>query len=46
MPCPLSYPARERLAGQAGLVQTRLLATRPSRFLDAIYSALSLRPEK
>jgi len=46
VPCPLSYPARERLAGQAGLVQTRLLATRPSRFLDAIYSALSLRPEK
>lgn len=44
VPYPLSYPTWEILAGRAGFAGTRLLATRPSRFLGEIYSALSLRP--
>lgn len=46
VPYPLSYPAWEQLAKQVGLVQIRKLAARPSRFLGAIYSALSLKPEE
>jgi ubiquinone/menaquinone biosynthesis C-methylase UbiE len=41
VPYPLSYPAWETLAGEVGLSETRLLYTRPSRFLREIYSALS-----
>lgn len=44
VPHPLAYPTWERLAAACGLVGTRLLARRPSSFLGAIYSALSLRP--
>ncbi len=44
VPYPISYPAWERLAAQAGLQSTRLLATIPSRHLREIYSALSRKP--
>lgn len=43
VPYPLSYPTWEALARTNGFVETRLLATRPSRFLREIYSAVSLR---
>jgi SAM-dependent methyltransferase len=43
VPHPLSYPSWERVAGENGFADTRLLARRPSRYLDAIYSALSRR---
>jgi ubiquinone/menaquinone biosynthesis C-methylase UbiE len=42
VPYPLSYPTWEALARRSGFTDTRLLATRPSRFLGQIYSALSL----
>lgn len=41
VPYPVPYTAWETLAQQAGFAQTRLLATRPSRFLHEIYSAVS-----
>ena len=41
VPHPLSYAAWETLARRVGFDETRLLATRPSRFLGQIYSALS-----
>jgi SAM-dependent methyltransferase len=44
VPHPLSYPTWERVASDNGFVGTRQLARRQSRYLDAIYSALSLRP--
>lgn len=44
VPYPLSYPSWEALAGRAGLIHTRRLAIRPSRFLGEIYSALSEEP--
>jgi SAM-dependent methyltransferase len=44
VPHPFSYPTWERLAGDNGFVDTRLLARRPSRHFDGMYSALSLRP--
>lgn len=44
VPHPISYPAWEALARRVGLVETRLLASRPSRFLREIYSALSFTP--
>jgi SAM-dependent methyltransferase len=44
VPHPLSYPTWERTAADNGFVDTRLLARRPSRYLGAIYSALSFRP--
>jgi hypothetical protein len=43
VPYPLPYPAWERLAKRTGFGVTRLLATRPSRFLREIYSALSVK---
>lgn len=43
VPYPLPYPAWERLAKRAGFTVTQLLATRPSRFLREIYSALSIK---
>ena len=42
VPYPLSYPSWEVAARRAGFAETRLLATRPSRFLREIYSALSV----
>ncbi len=44
VPYPLSYPTWEALAQANGFVETRLLATQPSRFLREIYSALSYTP--
>jgi len=43
VPHPLSYATWERVAGENGFDGTRLLARQPSRYLGAIYSALSLR---
>ncbi|HSJ56716.1 MAG TPA: class I SAM-dependent methyltransferase [Anaerolineae bacterium] len=42
VPHPISYETWSTLAARAGLVGTRLLHIRPSRFLGRIYSALSL----
>jgi ubiquinone/menaquinone biosynthesis C-methylase UbiE len=44
VPHPLSYATWERVAATAGFADTRLLARRPSGYLGALYSALSLRP--
>jgi ubiquinone/menaquinone biosynthesis C-methylase UbiE len=44
VPHPLSFKSWRDLAGDAGFVQTRKLATVPSRFLHEIYSASSLAP--
>ena len=44
VPHPFSYPSWERLAIAAGLTGTRRLGRVPSRFLGAIYSAVSTRP--
>jgi SAM-dependent methyltransferase len=41
VPHPISYATWERLAQAAGFAHTRLLASRPSRFLREIYSAVS-----
>lgn len=43
VPHPISFARWEALSVRAGLAGTRLLAKVPSRFLRAIYSALSLR---
>ena len=42
VPYPVSYRQWEDLAKQCGFTQTRLLRTRPSRFLKEIYSAVSV----
>ena len=44
VPHPLSFERWKDLASEAGFVETRQLATVPSRFLHRIYSALSLVP--
>jgi SAM-dependent methyltransferase len=44
VPHPFSYPTWATRAAEAGFVDTRLLATIPSRFLGEIYSALSRNP--
>jgi len=44
VPYPLSYRTWEHMASAAGFVGTHLLMRRPSRFLGAIYSALSFTP--
>jgi ubiquinone/menaquinone biosynthesis C-methylase UbiE len=41
VPYPLTYPDWQTLASRCGLVETRLLATRPSSFLGGFFSALS-----
>jgi ubiquinone/menaquinone biosynthesis C-methylase UbiE len=41
VPHPLSFSTWERVSEAADLIGTRLLARRPSRFLNAMYSALS-----
>lgn len=41
VPYPVSFQRWAPLAQQAGFTRTRLLATRPSRFLTEIYSAVS-----
>ena len=42
VPFPLSFATWARIAAEAGFRETRQLATVPSRFLDSIYSALSI----
>jgi ubiquinone/menaquinone biosynthesis C-methylase UbiE len=44
VPYPLSYPTWEALASKVGLLNTRLLAKVPSRFLREMYSAVSFKP--
>ena len=44
VPHPFTFETWRELASQAGFVETRKLATVPSRFLHRIYSALSLAP--
>ena len=44
VPYPMSFETWRDLAADAGFVDTRKLATVPSRFLRQIYSALSLAP--
>jgi ubiquinone/menaquinone biosynthesis C-methylase UbiE len=44
VPHPLSFETWTGLASETGFVETRKLATVPSRFLHRIYSALSLAP--
>ena len=44
VPHPLTFETWRALAEDAGFVETRKLATVPSRFLRRIYSALSLAP--
>src|SRR4029077_7090132 len=44
VPYPMSFKTWRDVAAEAGFVETRQLATVPSRFLQRIYSALSLAP--
>jgi len=41
VPYPVSFSRWQKLAAQCGFMRTRLLMTRPSRFLKEIYSAVS-----
>jgi ubiquinone/menaquinone biosynthesis C-methylase UbiE len=41
VPHPISYPWWEQLAAQAGLENTRMLHSVPSRYLGSMYSAVS-----
>jgi SAM-dependent methyltransferase len=41
VPNPLSFATWEKLAPQCGFSEVRFLASRPSRFLKAIYSAVA-----
>lgn len=43
-PHPFTFETWRELASEAGFIETRKLATVPSRFLREIYSALSLAP--
>lgn len=43
VPYPLSFSRWQALAAQHGFVDTKLLATVPSRFLQEIYAALSIK---
>jgi SAM-dependent methyltransferase len=44
VPHPFSFASWETLAGEAGLLDTRLIGRVPSRFLGAIYAAASRLP--
>ena len=44
VPHPMTFETWRNVAASAGFVETRRLATVPSRFLNRIYSALSLAP--
>ncbi len=44
VPYPLSYQTWEALTERNGFVGTRLLSSRPSRFLGEIYSSVTFRP--
>ncbi len=43
VPYPFSLQTWIQMAAQSGFVETRLLATRPSRFLGEIYAAVSIK---
>ncbi len=43
VPYPFSYETWKMLASKNGFIETQLLERRPSRFLDEMYSALSLK---
>ncbi len=43
VPYPMSFKTWQSAAAQVGFTETRLLATRPSRFLGQIYAAVSIR---
>ena len=45
VPHPLSYETWEKLASRNGFVNTELLESRPSRFLNQIYAAVSFKPD-
>ena len=45
VPHPLSFHTWERMSVSAGFRDTRLVARRPSRYLNAMYSALSFRSD-
>lgn len=45
VPYPLSFASWQRLADECGFHATRRIGQRPSRFLGAIYSALSFAPD-
>lgn len=42
VPYPISWERWQSLADRAGFAETRLLATRPSRYLREMYSAVSV----
>ena len=44
VPHPFSFPTWSRLADEAGLTDTRLVGSRPSRHLGSMYAAASRRP--
>ncbi len=44
VPFPLSYARWEALSRSSGFSETRLLVTRPSRFMGEIFSAVSVNP--
>ena len=46
VPHPFSYETWRRLAAEAGLVGTALVATVPSRYFGAMYSAVSRTPAR
>lgn len=46
VPHPFSFATWQKLAAAAGFEETRLLATRPSRHLNAMYAAVSRRPRE
>ena len=43
VPYPLSFHSWQAISQQAGLINTTLLATRPSRFLGQIYASVSTK---
>jgi SAM-dependent methyltransferase len=43
VPHPVSFETWKAMAGRSGFGDTRLLHTRPSRFLKEIYSAMSIK---
>jgi SAM-dependent methyltransferase len=44
VPYPISFSSWQRLAERCGFAGTRLLATRPGRFMGQIYAAVSDNP--
>ncbi len=46
VPHPLSFGTWQDLALRCGFADTRLLGTKPSRFLGEIYAAVSLKEQE